>query len=74
MSASVQLPPVSRHDRFHQHQVDTYGGIKPVMVAPWTGARRRTWTLADALVHTDILPLVYGLSIGVLTVLTIQSW
>jgi hypothetical protein len=72
---SVQLPPaVDRRGSFDRAQRERYQSAPIVMVAPWSGARRRTWTLADALVHSDIIPLVYGLALGVLTVLTIQSW
>lgn len=71
---TVQLPPVDRKSSFNRAQADRYKAEPIVMAAPWTGARRRTWTLADVLVHSDIVPLAYGITLGLLIAETVKAW
>lgn len=71
---SVQLPPVDRRSDFHRIQERAIApATKPIKAEIWAGDRHRRWTLADALVHTDLIPVAYGALLGALTVLTIGS-
>jgi hypothetical protein len=63
---SVQLPPVDRKSSFKRHQAERYQSAPVVRSALWEGPRSRRWTLADRLVHTDVIPLAYGITLGLL--------
>lgn len=70
----VQLPPVDRKSSFKRHQAERYQSAPVVQSATWTGTRSRRWTLADALVHSDIIPLAYGITLGLLIAEAVKGW
>jgi hypothetical protein len=71
---NVQLPPVDRRSSFKRAQADRYQTAPIVQAAPWAGLRSRRWTLADALVHTDVIPLAYGITLGLLIAEAVKGW
>jgi hypothetical protein len=71
---SVQLPPVDRKSNFKRDQREFYQSAPIVRAAPWAGLRSRRWTLADRLVHTDVIPLAYGITLGLLIAEAVKGW